>query len=85
MKKIIMIMTFAFVFIAMLYQIKLANAEASNFKKLYEVTKSQKHNLSLKHNAQSSINLIMINEMCRRDQSRLKKNKSYLELIDKIN
>lgn len=84
MKKVIVVLVYAFTVLFFLNQLYLTGSERDNYKKLWRTSESRKSKLQNRLWDVSCANIIMVNHMCERDQRRMKKNKDYLDIIDKI-
>jgi len=79
------VISFGFMVLFFLHELKLSNAESAKYKEFWEESESDKSALQEEVWDVSCANIIMINTMCKRDQKKLKNNNDYLDVIDKIN
>jgi hypothetical protein len=79
------VIIFGIVVMGFLYQIKLRDSNIEDLELKNSVIMSRKSALDKKFFASMSVNILILNNMNKRDQERLQKNEEYLDLLDELN
>ena len=82
--KIMIVFLFGLGTLFLIYQLRLANAEISNLERERDYFRDAKSALQQKVWDVSCINILMINNMCARDQRKLQKDEDYMNIVTKM-